>query len=158
MATKTATRDITISREFDAPRELVWKAWTEPERVACWWGPQGFTAPDIKMDVRVGGRFHWCMRSPEGEDHWMTGFFREIAPPGRLVLTVVAPEADADGACYGTDDDVPASADITVTLEDLGGSRTRLTFVFAGQPVGEHTDQSEEGWNEIFDKLAASLK
>jgi uncharacterized protein YndB with AHSA1/START domain len=65
--TQRDTRDSIITRLFDAPRELVWKAWTEPERVMHWWGPIGFTSPVSRIDLRVGGKYHSCMRSPDGK-------------------------------------------------------------------------------------------
>ena len=157
MATKTAT-GITITREFDASRELVWKAWTDPDLFARWWGPKNFTAPSIKMDVRVGGRYLWCMRSDEGQEYWSTGTFREVTPPEKLAYTDSF--ADAEGNVvpsthYGMDD-VPMETEVTLTFEDLGG-RTRMTLQHAGL-TGENGEMASVGWNESFDKLAASLK
>src|SRR5947209_859828 len=86
-ATETSERELTITRVFDAPRELVFKAWTEPERQAQWLGPKGFAGKVLEMDVRPGGRFRFYMRSAEGTDHWLQGIYREVAPPERLVST-----------------------------------------------------------------------
>ena len=73
------TDRMVITRVFDAPRELVWKAWTDPKYVTQWWGPKGFTAPDCKMDFRVGGKFLWCMKAPDGEVvGWNGGEYFEI--------------------------------------------------------------------------------
>ena len=69
---------LTIIRVFDAPRGLVWEAWTEPENVKLWWGPKDFTSPVNKIDLRVGGKYLSCMRSPDGKDYWSTGVYREI--------------------------------------------------------------------------------
>ena len=77
----TAERTLIIERVFDAPRALVFKAWTEPERLVLWWGPRGFTMPACTMDARPGGAFRFCMRSPEGTDHWLRGVYREIVEP-----------------------------------------------------------------------------
>ncbi|MCX6832633.1 MAG: SRPBCC domain-containing protein, partial [candidate division Zixibacteria bacterium] len=74
----TKDRNFAITRVFDAPRDLVFKAWTEPERVASWWGPNRFTMPVCKIDLRPGGVFHYCMRSPDGKDYWGKGVYREI--------------------------------------------------------------------------------
>jgi uncharacterized protein YndB with AHSA1/START domain len=79
--------ELIITRVFDAPRELVWKAWTEPERVKQWWGPRGFTSPFCKIDLRVGGSYLFSMRSPDGQDFWSTGVYREIIPQERIVAT-----------------------------------------------------------------------
>src|ERR1700758_1480557 len=62
-----------VTRVFDAPRALVWKAWTDPQYVMQWWGPKGFTAPFCKIDFRVGGKFLWCMKSPDGQEFWNGG-------------------------------------------------------------------------------------
>jgi uncharacterized protein YndB with AHSA1/START domain len=73
-------KELIITRIFDAPRELVWKAWTEPEQLMRWWGPKSFTSPVCKIDLRVGGVYLYCMRSPEGQDYWNTGVYKEIIP------------------------------------------------------------------------------
>src|SRR5687768_9701738 len=80
-------QEIVITRIFDAPRELVWKAWTEPEHFKRWWGPKEYTCPFCEMDLRVGGKYLNCMRSPEGQEYWSTGVYREIIPMERLVFT-----------------------------------------------------------------------
>jgi uncharacterized protein YndB with AHSA1/START domain len=74
-----------ITREFDAPRELVWKAWTEPERLQQWFGPKGFTVTSVKMDLCVGGTLHSCLRSPDGKEMWGKWTFRDVTAPERLV-------------------------------------------------------------------------
>jgi uncharacterized protein YndB with AHSA1/START domain len=78
---------LTITRMFDAPRDLVWKAWTEPEFIMRWWGPEGFTAPVVNNDLRPGGTYLYCMRSPERRDYGSTGVYREIVPPERIVAS-----------------------------------------------------------------------
>lgn len=83
-------KDFVITRIFDATRELVWKAWTDPKQVAKWWGPHEFTTPVCKIDFRVGGKYLFCMTSPEflkGKRIWITGVYREIAPMKRIVYT-----------------------------------------------------------------------
>lgn len=80
-------KESAITRVFDAPREKAWKAWTDPEGVKKRWGPKNFTAPHISIDLRVGGAYLYCMRSPDGKDYWSTGVYREIVPLERLVLT-----------------------------------------------------------------------
>src|SRR3989442_3742388 len=82
---KAADRELVIVRVFDAPRQRVWKAWTEPERLKRWWGPRTFTAPVAKIDLRVGGAFLYCMRQADGKDIWGTGVYREIVPLKRIV-------------------------------------------------------------------------
>jgi uncharacterized protein YndB with AHSA1/START domain len=152
------TNELVIARVFDAPRELVFKAWTEPERMMRWWGPEHFSAPVCKVDFRVGGRILVCMRSPEGQDYWSTGVYREIVEPERLVMTDSF--ADPDGnvvpaSYYGMTGDVPLEMLVTVTFEDLGG-RTRMTLRHRGMPASMSTDASA-GWSTSFDKLARLL-
>jgi uncharacterized protein YndB with AHSA1/START domain len=158
-APDAGTRTLVITRVFDAPRALVWKAWTDPEHLMRWWGPKAFTAPVWKIDLRVGGKYLNCMRSPDGQDYWSTGVFREIVPTERLVFTDSF--ADADGnvvpaSHYGMGDDWPLEMQVTVTFEEQAG-KTKLTLRHAGMPVGEPGDMAEAGWNESFDKLAQEL-
>jgi uncharacterized protein YndB with AHSA1/START domain len=166
VATKSAVpterpdRDLVITRVFDAPRELVWKAWTDPEQMKRWWGPKDFTAPSCTIDLRVGGRYLLCMRSPEGQDFWTTGVYREIAAPERLVYTDSF--ADAEGnvvpaSHYGMGDDFPLEMLVSVTLAELDG-RTTMIVTHSGFTAGGMFDGASVGWNESFDKLAASLK
>lgn len=163
-ATPEAKPALVITRVFDAPRELVWKAWTEPDRIARWWGPKDFTAPTIKIDFRVGGKYLYCMHGPAGspfdKDMWSTGVFEEIVPLQRIVATDSF--ADEQGnvvpaSHYGMPGEFPLEMRLTVTFEDENG-RTKLTIVHEGLPAGEHTEGARSGWSTSLDKLAASLK
>lgn len=86
-AADTAERELTITRTFEAPRERVFDAWTRSDHVARWWGPSGFTVPEYENDLRPGGRYRACLRSPQGVDYRLQGTYREIARPHRLVFT-----------------------------------------------------------------------
>jgi uncharacterized protein YndB with AHSA1/START domain len=159
--TESDTQQVTelvIERVLDAPREQVWKAWTDPEEVKKWWGPKNFTAPTIKTDLREGGTYLWSMRSPDGQDFWSTGTYREIVPMERIVVTDSF--ADENGnvvpaSHYGMPDDFPLETEVTVTFEELDG-KTKLTLRHTGM-AGEAGEQAEAGWNESLDKLAESL-
>jgi len=159
-SSKTAaapSRAITITRVFDAPLELVWKVWTEPEHIMKWWGPKGYTAPFSTIDLRVGGTYLSCMRSAEGRDIWSTGVFREIVPMKRIVVTDSF--ADAEGNVvpathYGFGADFPLELLVTVTFEEVEG-KTKLTLRHAGFPEGDFGELA--GWNESLDKFAATL-
>jgi uncharacterized protein YndB with AHSA1/START domain len=158
-AATAAEGELVITRIFDAPRELVWEAWTEPERCKRWWGPKNFTTPFCRIDLRVGGAYLNCMRSPEGQDYWSTGVYREIVEPSRLVCTDSF--ADEEGnvvpaSHYGMSGEWPLELLVTVTFEEQEG-RTRLTLRHVGIPAGEMREQCGAGWNESFDKLADSL-
>src|SRR5438445_13708093 len=80
-------KEFVITRVFDAPRDLVWKAFTEPERMKHWWGPKGFTVIASKMDLRPGGYYHYGMKAPNGSAVWHKLVFREIVPPARMVFS-----------------------------------------------------------------------
>jgi len=160
VAKKTKEPEFVITRIFDAPRELVWKAWTDPERVKRWWGPKNFTSPFSKIDFRVGGAYLFCMRSPEGQDFWSTGVYREIVEPERIVCTDSF--ADEKGnvvpaTYYGMSADFPLELQVILTFEEHDG-RTKMTLRHVGIPVGEMSDLTQAGWNESFDKLAESLR
>jgi uncharacterized protein YndB with AHSA1/START domain len=155
------TKELTITRILDAPRELVWKAWTEPERVKRWWGPKAFTTPVAEIGLRVGGRSFSCMRSPEGKDFCGVGVYQEIIKPQRLVVTDSF--ADEKGnvvpaSYYGMEGDW-TNALITVTLDKLDG-KTKLTLEHTGIAGISPTDFDgmKQGWNESFDKLAEYLE
>jgi uncharacterized protein YndB with AHSA1/START domain len=153
-------RDIIITRIFDAPRELVWKAWTDPKHFKSWWGPKDYTCPFCEMDLRVGGKYLNCMRSPNGKDYWTTGIYKEIIPFERIVYTdsFSDPQGNVVPATYyGMGPDFPLEALVTVTLEDLEG-KTKMTLTHTDLPAGEVIEQTGEGWSESFDKLAESLR
>ena len=158
---ETAEQDIVIERILDAPLQQVWRAWTEPERLKRWWGPKNFTAPVCKIDFRPGGKYHYCMRSPDGQDFWSTGVFREIVPFMRIVFTDSF--ADQQGnvvpaTYYGMGADIPSELLVTLIFEELEGSQTQLTLRHSGFPPGENSAMAQAGWNESIDKLAESLK
>jgi uncharacterized protein YndB with AHSA1/START domain len=151
--------ELFIERVFDAPRDMVWRAWTDPERMMIWWGPKTFTAPVCLIDLRVGGRYLSCMRSSAGQDYWSTGRYREIVPQERLVMTDSF--ADDKGnvvpaSHYGLPEDFPLEMTITVTFADRG-DQTAMTLRHSGFPSGEQNELARQGWSESFDKLADIL-
>jgi len=151
-----------IVRTFDSPREKVWKAWTEPNRFVRWWGPKGFTTPVFNIDLRLGGKYLYCMRSPEGQDFWGTGIFREIKEPERLVITdsFADPKGNiVPASYYGLSEGFPLQMLIAVTFEEQDG-RTRLVLEHSGIGSISTTDREnmQQGWNESLDKLAGYLK
>ena len=156
---KPAGRELVVTRVFDAPRELVFKAWTEPDRLKRWWGPRGYTMPVCEIDLRPGGVFFHCMRSPEGRDFWSKGVFREIVVPERIVLTDSF--ADAEGNVvpathYGMSPKWPLETLMTVTFDEHAGATT-VTVRHAGIPSGEDQDVAQQGWSESVDRLAGYL-
>jgi uncharacterized protein YndB with AHSA1/START domain len=146
-----------ITRVFDAPRALVWEAWTNPKYVMQWWGPKGFTAPVCKIDFRVGGKFLYCMRSPDGQEGWNGGEYHEIVPHEKIVYSLYFADAQGnkvDPAQYGIEHE-PVDARDVVIFEDFGNGQTKLTMI--GNETMEDAKNSGqlEGWNETFDKVAA---
>ncbi|HOB59449.1 MAG TPA: SRPBCC domain-containing protein [Methanoregulaceae archaeon] len=157
--TKRKSAGLSITRVFDAPVDLVWKAWTDPGYVKRWWGPKDFTAPFIMIDFRVGGTSLLCMRSPDGQEFWSTGIYREIVPEKRIVTTDSF--SDEKGAIvpasfYGMTGVWPLELLVTLTFEEKNG-KTTFTLVHEGMPPGEPSEQAKAGWNESLDKLETLL-
>lgn len=159
-------RDFFISRVFEFPRALVFKAWSDPKHLAAWWGPRDFTNPVCEVDFRVGGAYRITMRSPDGIDYPMRGIFRDIVEPERLVMTIDCSEHPAewhDIVSPGRDPSNPPRLDAlqTVTFEDLGGGRTRLSsrtrFETAALRDRMLAVGMQQGWSSSLDKLAAYL-
>lgn len=158
-AAQSAKHELVITRTFNAPRELVWQAWTDPKQIVKWWGPKNFTAPVAKIDLRVGGKYLCCMRSPAGQDIWSTGTYREVVPPQRLVCTDSFADSDGNvvpGSHYGMGEEFPLEMLVTITFEELDG-KTKMTLKHVGLPESM-SDMTGTGWNESFDKLAQILK
>lgn len=148
-------RELVITRIFDAPRELVFKAWTEPKHLAQWWGPKGFTNPVCELDLRPGGAILIHMTGPDGIVYPNKGIFHEVAPPERLVLTTSAFE-DASGQ--------PQLEVLnTITFAEMDkGSKTKLTLravvVKSAPAMAASLAGMEEGWNQSLDRLAQELE
>lgn len=158
-------REYVITRVFDAPRELLWKAWTDPMLVAEWWGPKCFTTPVCEMDVRPGGAYRVVMRSPDGVDYPLKGRYEEVVAPKLLVYTVDMSEHPKDWHDLLTKQLEGKEADTSrllcrVSFEDEGG-KTRLTVrsVFDSIVVRDAFVKMgmETGWGEMLAKLAALL-
>ncbi|MGH7675151.1 MAG: SRPBCC family protein [Gemmatimonadales bacterium] len=140
-------RILVIERVFDAPPELVFKAWTEREAIMRWMAPTGFTIPSCDGDLRPGGAWRMSMRTPDGAELRLEGVYREIVPPRRLVFTHVW--LDGDGR--------PGHETlVTVTFADRGG-KTALTFQQAVFESQAERDAHRGGWTECFDRLGAYL-
>lgn len=160
---------IVIERVFDAPRELVWKAWTEPEMIKKWWGPQGFTAPSIKVDLKVGGKYIFAMKGPEGSEWdkvmYSAGEFREIVPNEKIISTDYFSDENGNKMSpsdYGQDPNSPSEMEVVITFEDVEDGKTKLTITYP-KPESEEQFQAmlksgmKEGWNSSLDKLAGVL-
>ena len=146
-----------VTRIFDAPRELVWKAWTDPKYVMQWWGPKGFTSPVCKMDFRVGGKFLYCMRTPDGQECWNAGEYHEIVPQEKIVYSMYFSDSKGnkvEPADYGIEHEAIDDAYDVIIFEDLGNGQTKLTLI-GNEPMESAKNSGQlEGWNQILDKVA----
>jgi uncharacterized protein YndB with AHSA1/START domain len=155
--------DLVLTRVFDAPVELVWKAWTGPEQVMRWWGPNGFSSPLARIDFRVGGTSLVCMRAPKelgGRDMYSTWEYREIEPMRRIVYIHNLADKDgkkADPGELGLPPDFPQDQRHTVTFEALDGNKTELTITEHGWTAGQMMDMSRTGMEQCLDKMAATF-
>jgi uncharacterized protein YndB with AHSA1/START domain len=161
-------KHIVIERIFGAPAGLVWKSWTDPELIRKWWGPENFTAPSIKVDLRVGGKYIFCMHGPEGSqfnrDYYSAGEYLEIIPGKQIRVTDYFSDAYGnwiDPVKSGMSPDFPKKSDMTVLFEDLG-DKTKLSINYYPQSEKEYAAMlksgMESGWSTSLDKLAANLK
>ena len=152
MSDRQAERRLEMERHYDAPRALVFAAWTEPERMKHWWGPADWTIPFSEADLRRGGAFRYKMRSPEGDEHIVEGTIDEIDPPG---LYVTVSELGGDGA------HPPVRVVTTVTFEDReGGTLVKLVTVATAAPdmIDSATEGMDDHTSEHLDRLGAYLE
>jgi uncharacterized protein YndB with AHSA1/START domain len=142
-----AGRELVIERVFNAPRELVFQAWTDPDHIAKWFGPRDHPACEVNVDVRPGGRWRGCLRSTEtGNDLWLGGVYREIVPPERLSFTFAWEEEGERGL----------ETLVTITFA-AQGAKTLMTFrQIPFQSAGE-LDGHRGGWTSCFDRLGDHL-
>ena len=159
MSNSTVSEDaVVIERTFDAPADIIWQMWTDPEHFKKWYGPKGFTVPVADMDMRVGGKRLICMASPDGSmKMWTTGEYVEIVPKDRLVYT--ESPSDENGnvvspAAMGMPEGYPATTEVTVLLKVLGG-RTKMVMTHAGVPAASGAGG---GWEQAFDKMTDHIK
>jgi uncharacterized protein YndB with AHSA1/START domain len=153
-----------ISRDFDAPRDLVFRAWTEADRLAAWFGPVGFTTFSSRLDLRPGGQFHYGMRAPNGSEMWGKWVFREVKPPERLVFVASFSDEGAATTRAPFAGDWPLEVLSTVTFAEKGG---RTTLTMTAEPVNatdaerkrfaDGFESMTKGWGGTLDALAAYL-
>lgn len=156
--------DFVISRVFDAPRELVWKAFTDAERLQHWWGPKGFKVKASKMDLRVGGTYHYGLTAPNGSDMWGKMAFREIAPPQRLVWINSFSDETGGTTRHPGHMSWPLELLTVVTFEEQDG-RTLLTVRWSPHNATEEErktfdagrDSMRMGWTGTLEQLEAYL-
>ena len=153
---REAKHELVITRVFDAPRELVWRAWTDPEMGMRWAAPPMFPVVALEQDVRPGGQWRKCLRGcPPGTDIpvdvWQTGIYREVVPPELLVYSYAWESPNT----IGMDDNYDSV--VTVRLEEIGG-KTTMHFSQAFFKTEEKRDNHGKGWSAGFDRLEQLLK
>ncbi|SDH66953.1 SRPBCC family protein [Agrococcus jejuensis] len=142
-------RQFTITRTFDAPRALVWRAWTDPTIAAHWWHPHDVTTDpaSVHVDLRVGGRYGYVMTGPDGTEYPTGGTYLEVREPERLRCSWGFP-----------DDPVDAAPILTIDLVETADGRTEMTFHVAGVDARVGADDSvHDGWSQAFEHLDVAL-
>ncbi len=145
-AAGAAEHKLTITRVIAAPRDKVFRAWTDPTELAKWWGPKGMTVPVCEIDVRPGGAIHTVMRTAEGTEYTMKGVYREVTPPERLVFTWCWQEGDMAGV----------ETLVTVEFHDRGES-TELVLSHEGFPSAAQCEGHTQGWSSSFECLDETI-
>jgi uncharacterized protein YndB with AHSA1/START domain len=163
-------KGVVIERVFDAPCDAVYRAWTKPDLIRKWWGPEGFSAPSINVDLRVGGKYVFAMHGPKGSewdrDMYSAGIYKEIVPNAKLVVTDYFSDKNGEmlePADVGQDPDFPKVSTVTVLFEEAEEGKTKLSIIY---PKPEKKEQVEamtksgmiEGWNSSLDKLQKVLE
>ena len=146
-ASADAEWQLAITRILDAPRRLVFDAWTDPAQVAQWWGPQGFVTTSCEMDIREGGAFRVGMRSPQGTDHVKRGVYRRIVAPERIEFTFAWEDADGRPGHETL---------VTVSLAEHG-TKTKLTLRQAMFATATARDAHQQGWVSCLQRFAEYL-
>ena len=165
MPAETKSVDFVTSRVFDAPRDLVWKCFTEPERMQEWWGPKGSTIVASKMDFRVGGTYLGAMRAPDGQVMWGKFIYRKIVAPELLVWVHSFSDEAGSVTRHPMSPTWPLKLLTTVTLEEAPGGKTKLTLRWSPLEATEDErktfdaahDSMRGGWGGTFERLDAYL-
>jgi uncharacterized protein YndB with AHSA1/START domain len=161
----TKTEAFVISRVFDAPRDQVWKSWTEAERLKQWWGPKGFTVTHCKVDLRPGGIMHYCLRMPDGNEMWGKFVYREIVKQEKLVFVNSFSDKEGGITVHPMSVNWPREMFSTVTFEEQGG-KTKVTVRWIPadsstdierKTFEEGRDSMKQGWTGTMDQFAAYL-
>jgi uncharacterized protein YndB with AHSA1/START domain len=165
MSAEATTKDFVIARSFAAPRDLIWKCFTDPERMKEWWGPKGSTIVASKMDFRVGGTYHGAMGSPGGPVMWAKFVYREIVPPQRLVWVHSFSDEAMGLTRHPMSPTWPLEILTTVMFEEEPGNTTKVTLRWS--PMNATAEEQatfdaahggmQGGWTGTFERLDAYL-
>lgn len=157
-------QEFVISRVFDAPRDLVWKCFTDPEHMKQWWGPKGVTVIKSDMDLRPGGRYHYGMRTADGSVMWGKMVYREVTPPSRIVFVNSFSDEAGGVSRHPMAPTWPLEMLSTFLFEDLGG-KTKFTVIWTPLNASEEERATfaaghasmNQGWGGTLDKLGVYL-
>lgn len=160
---------LVIERVFNAPRQMVWDAWTKPEIMKQWWGPAGWSSPDFEMDFREGGKYLASMEGPMPDGKvvkvWSGGVYKQIVPLEKIVVSDYFSNEAGDKIRpdkAGMDPNFPEEMEVTFLFEDAGEGKTKFTLIYP-KPESEEAVKAmmasgmKEGWNSSLDKLASEL-
>lgn len=162
---ETKSKDFVMSRVFDAPRDVLWTCFTEPERMKQWWGPKGFTVIASKMDLRVGGTYHYGMKAPNGAPMWGIFKYRAIVPQEKLVFVNSFSDEKGGITRHPGHEKWPLTMLSTFTFEDASGGKTKFTVrwqTLDATAEEQNTfdtlhDSMTQGWGGTMDQLEAYL-
>lgn len=165
-SSRTLPGDFVISRMLDAPRDLVWKCFTDPARMKEWWGPKGFTVTVSKMDLRPGGTYLYGMKAPDGAPMWGKFTYREIVPQQRLVFINSFSDENGGITRHPGSATWPLEMLSIFTFEDAPGGKTRFTVRWSAHNANADEqktfdsshDSMTQGWSGTMDRLEASLR
>lgn len=157
--------EFVISRVFDAPRDLVWKCFTEVERIKQWWGPKGVKIVKAEMDLRPGGTYHYAMQTPDGKIMWGKFVYREIAPPERLVFINSFSDEQGGVTRHPLAPNWPLLMLSTFTFEDAPGGKTKFTVRWSPHQASAEEQKTfdeghqsmTQGWTGTLDQLGDYL-
>jgi uncharacterized protein YndB with AHSA1/START domain len=155
---------VVVTRIIDAPVELVWQAWTEPEHIMRWWGPKDYTSPSCEIDLREGGKYLFCMRAPDyqgGQDSYNTGVFEKIVPFERLEFTQTMADKDGneiDPVSIGLPPEFPKSTRAVVIFSKIRNDMTELTITQSGWTLSQMYVFAYAGMQQSMDKLTEDLQ
>lgn len=156
----THDNDIIVTRVFDAPRELVYKACTDAQLIRHWWGPEDFDIIHCELDPHPGGTFHYCMRSPEGQEFWGIATYREVVPNERIVFDDSFSDAKGNivpAQHYGMSAEWPLKVPTTISLTENAGKTTLALRISAAPENEAEREISRAGWAGSFDRLEKYL-
>ena len=157
--------EFVMSRVFDAPRDLIWKCFTEPERLKQWWGPKGFKVLASKMDLRPGGSYHYGMQTPNGQAMWGKFVYREVVPQERMVFINSFSDEEGGITRHPGNENWPLEMLSILTFEEMPGGKTKFTVTWAPYNATEEERKTFDsnrqsmlqGWGGTMEQLEVYL-